>query len=198
MSFEMDPSYKEVSERVQDFFAKHPDGSLQSEMVPAPGSGFVVVKAYAYRTPDDPTPGVGWAWEPVPGKTPYTKDSELMNAETSAWGRAIIAVGASTAKRIASADEVRNRQATAAPVQSGPAPLCPQCMTAGIPNPKWEAGTKRPTHICGAGCQDGKWPQGMWQDSDSKQGTAAAEQTLADAFNGGAPLPEEPPMDVPF
>jgi hypothetical protein len=33
-----------------------------------------------------------------------------MNAETSAWGRAIIAVGASDAKRVASANEVRNRQ----------------------------------------------------------------------------------------
>jgi len=51
------------------------------------------------------------ASEPVPGKTNFTRDSELMNAETSAWGRALIAVGAADAKRgIASANEVRNRQ----------------------------------------------------------------------------------------
>jgi hypothetical protein len=49
------------------------------------------------------------AWEVIPGKTPYTKDSEVQNAETSAWGRAIVAVGAATAKKIASREEVRNR-----------------------------------------------------------------------------------------
>jgi hypothetical protein len=102
--------YKEVAERIRDFRERHPEGCLQSEILDSPRDGFVVVKAYAYRKPDDPRPGTGLAWEPVPGKTPYTKDSELMNAETSAWGRAIIAVGASDAKQIASADELRNRR----------------------------------------------------------------------------------------
>lgn len=103
--------YKEVSERIQDFREKHPEGSLQSEMLDSPFPGFIIVKGYAYRGPDDPRPGIGLAWEPVPGKTPYTNDSELQNAETSAWGRAIIAVGASDASKVASADEVRNRTA---------------------------------------------------------------------------------------
>jgi hypothetical protein len=54
---------------------------------------------------------VGLAWEPVPGKTSYTRDSELQNAETSAWGRAIVAVlAADTKKGIASAEEVQSRQ----------------------------------------------------------------------------------------
>lgn len=57
-------------------------------------------------------PGIGVAWEPFPGRTPYTKDSELMNAETGAWGRAIMAALAADAKKgIASAQEVRNRSA---------------------------------------------------------------------------------------
>lgn len=116
------PGYKEVSERIQDFRAAHPEGSLQAEIVPSPFEGFVCVKAYAYRTPDDPRPGVGLAWEPVPGKTNFTRDSELMNAETSAWGRAIIAVGASDAKHgIASANEVRNRQSDGSRPPSQPA-----------------------------------------------------------------------------
>lgn len=73
---------------------------------------FIVYVAAAYRTPDDPRPGIGTAWEAYPGQTPYTAGSELMNAETSAWGRAIIAVGASDAKKgIASREEVRNRNA---------------------------------------------------------------------------------------
>jgi hypothetical protein len=102
--------YKEVAERIQDFRKQYPDGTIQSEIVPTGFDGFIAVKAYAYRTPDDQRPGTGLAWEPCPGKTPYTKDSELQNAETSAIGRAIIMVGASDAKKVASANEVRNRQ----------------------------------------------------------------------------------------
>lgn len=118
MAFELDADYIDVAERIRQFRAQYPEGSLQPwdferPFTVSPNGSFVIVVAAAYRTPDDPRPGVGMAWEPVPGTTPYTKNSELMNAETSAWGRAIIAVGAADAKRIASAEEVRNRQAEA-------------------------------------------------------------------------------------
>lgn len=103
--------YNEVKDRIAEFRAKHPEGSLQSEVCQTGIDGFITVKAYAFRSPDDERPGVGLAWEPVPGRTPYTKDSELQNAETSAWGRAIIAVGAADAsKGIASREEVQNRR----------------------------------------------------------------------------------------
>lgn len=118
MGFELDPSYKQVPERIADFKAKHPEGCLQPADLTNPyrveiigDRAFVVYTAAAYRTPDDLRPGIGIAWEPFPGKTPYTKDSELMNAETSAWGRAIVAVLASESKSVASAEDVRNRQA---------------------------------------------------------------------------------------
>jgi hypothetical protein len=72
----------------------------------------LVFKAFAYRNPEDPRPGVGHASEPIPGKTPYTKDSEWANGETSAWGRAIVAVlAADTRKGVASRDEVQARRA---------------------------------------------------------------------------------------
>lgn len=107
-------NYVEVSERIEAFRAKYPDGTYQTDLVllpPALADRFIAVRALAYRTPDDPSPGIDMAWEPVPGKTPYTKDSELQNACTSAIGRAIIAVGAADARRgIASQEEVRNRQ----------------------------------------------------------------------------------------
>lgn len=110
--------YVDVAARIAEFRAKHPEGSLQPADPSQPfrievigDKTFVVVVAAAYRTPDDPRPGIGMAYEPWPGRTPYTKDSELMNAETSAWGRAIVAVLASDSKRIASAEEVRNRKA---------------------------------------------------------------------------------------
>lgn len=105
--------YVDVAERIREFRTKYPEGTLQAEcqFTELDGRCWVVVKAYAFRTPDDPRPGTGLAWEVVPGKTPYTKDSELQNSESSAWGRAIIAVGAADAKKIASYEEVRNRQA---------------------------------------------------------------------------------------
>lgn len=118
MAFDLDPSYKQVPERIADFKAKHPEGSLRAADPRNPyrlevieGRTFIVYVAEAWRTPDDPAPGVGVAWEPVPGKTPYTRDSELQNAETSAWGRAIVAALASESKAIASAEDVRNRRA---------------------------------------------------------------------------------------
>lgn len=105
--------YVDVAERIRQFKERYPEGTLQHFVEPyfetAGDRTFVVYSAAAYRTPDDPRPGIGWAWEPVPGPTPFTKDSELMNAETSAWGRAIVALGFET-KKIASAEELRNRQ----------------------------------------------------------------------------------------
>jgi hypothetical protein len=127
--FDLDPLYKQVPERIADFRAKHPDGSLQPADLAKPyvievldGRTFIVYTAAAYRSPDDTKPGIGIAWEPYPGKTPYTRDSELMNAETSAWGRAIVAVLASESKAIASAEDVRNRRAD----QNADA-ICPHC-----------------------------------------------------------------------
>jgi len=117
MSFDLS-NYVDVRARIQMFREKHPNGSLQPadplnpfKIIVIGDKTFVAYTACAYRTPDDTRPGIGTAWEPVPGRTPYTKDSELMNAETSAWGRAIVAVLAVDRDApIASADEVRNRE----------------------------------------------------------------------------------------
>ncbi len=111
-SFKMD-DYVDVAERIGLFYAKYPDGRLsrmgEPKVLPVGDKLFIMYTAKAYRTPDDPLPGIGTAWEPFPGPTQFTKDSELMNAETAAWGRAIIAAGIGS-KKIASAEEVRNRQ----------------------------------------------------------------------------------------
>lgn len=111
--------YVPVAQRIAQFRAKHPEGSLQPADIDKPyqfreiGTDILVTyTAAAYRTPDDPRPGIGCASEVYPGRTPYTRGSELMNAETSAWGRAIVAaLAADTSQSIASAEEVRNRQA---------------------------------------------------------------------------------------
>jgi hypothetical protein len=122
--------YVEVHDRIAAFNgqdeaegalkAKFPDGSLQGsyeiredwpsikdgEIVRGP---LIIYTARAYRSQYDTRPGVGTASEPVPGHTPYTQNSELMNAETSAWGRALAAIGIKVREGIASANEVRAR-----------------------------------------------------------------------------------------
>jgi hypothetical protein len=110
--------YVDVAARMAEFFSKYPDGSFQSEcqFSQVDDRWVAIVKASAYRHPDDPRPGQGLAYEFIPGltpsgaKNPYVYNSELQNAETAAWGRAVVAVGAADSKRgIASREEVRNR-----------------------------------------------------------------------------------------
>ena len=110
--------YVDVAERIRAFRDKHPEGSLQPadlskpyEIVTIGDKTFVVYVAAAYRTPEDSRPGIGTAWETFPGKTPYTAGSEIQNAESSAWGRAIVASLAADTKKIASLDEVAARRA---------------------------------------------------------------------------------------
>src|SRR5215472_5227692 len=114
--------YVDVAERITEFYDRYPDGSLSAgpdcwRIVQAEGydregkhlgmQTFIAYMAHAYRTADDPRPGVGCAWEVFPGRTPYTRGSELMNAETSAWGRALAALGIATKRGIASRQEVQ-------------------------------------------------------------------------------------------
>jgi hypothetical protein len=112
MAFTRPLDYIDVAARLMDMREKFPDLTMQQvkmEFVQIAGKDWVVYTAAAYRTPDDQRPGIGTAWEPIPGPTPYTKDSEVQNAETAAWGRALVAIGASTKNGIASAEEVTNR-----------------------------------------------------------------------------------------
>lgn len=107
-------NYNDVASRIAEFRELYPTGSLSQmdlQFISFGGKDWVVYTAAAYRSPDDNCPGIGTAWEPVPGKTPYTRDSEVMVAETSAWGRALIATLAVDSKKgIASAEEIENRQ----------------------------------------------------------------------------------------
>ena len=125
--------YIDVATRIIEFREKFPLGSLQSWRDPyvievriteTTFKSFMVYSAAAYRSPDDELPGIGWAYEPIPGPTNFTRDSELQNAETAAWGRAMVAaLAVDTRKGIASSEEVRNRQvkSTDAPQAKTPA-----------------------------------------------------------------------------
>jgi hypothetical protein len=106
--------YIDVATRIVEFREKFPQGSLQQvkyEFVTVNNKDWVVYTAAAYRSPDDQRPGIGTAWEPIPGPTNFTRDSEVQNAETAAWGRAMVAaLAVDTKQGIASSQEVRNRQ----------------------------------------------------------------------------------------
>ena len=75
---------------------------------------FISVTVQAWRTPDDPVPAQNTAWEIFPGATPFTRGSEMMNASTSALGR-VLGFMMSFGPKMASAEEVRNRQETSTP-----------------------------------------------------------------------------------
>lgn len=130
-------NYVDVNTRIVEFREKYPEGSLQPMSLEEPyrilklerpnekgewvQCTFIVYVAAAYRTPDDPRPGIGVAYEPFPGTTPYTRNSELQNAETAAWGRAIVAaLAGDTRKGVASREEVRNRREAVPYRETGP------------------------------------------------------------------------------
>lgn len=113
MAFDLD-GYVDVAERMRIFLERYPDGSLQLDPVEfreIEGKTWVIGRASAYRTPDDQRPGIGTAWEQIPGTTPYTRNSEVQNVETSAWGRALAALGIGIDKAIASREEVERGKA---------------------------------------------------------------------------------------
>lgn len=136
--------YVDVAERIRLFRDRYPEGSLQPanlatpwEIVTVGDKTFLVYIAAAYRHPDDPRPGIGMAWEPFPGRTPYTKDSELMVAETSAWGRAIKAALLDDRSKVASLDEVRaRRSADQHPASDATSPVERRQGGAGTDGPK--------------------------------------------------------------
>jgi hypothetical protein len=119
-SYKGPTDYIDVAARLIEYRGIYPTGALQpwrdpyiAEVKMPDGSikSFIVYSAAAYGSPEDKLPGVGYAWEPIPGPTNFTRDSELQNAETAAWGRAMVAkLAVDTKKGIASSEEVRNRQ----------------------------------------------------------------------------------------
>ena len=105
--------YVPVAERIVAWYALYPDGRIVADpptVVDVAGHLHLASTARAYRTPDDPCPCQGSAFEPYPGKTNFTRDSEAQNAETAAVGRALALAGIEVKRGFASREEVRNRQ----------------------------------------------------------------------------------------
>ena len=110
MSFDLS-NYTTVNERIIQFYDRYPTGVISThpaKIVEIGSSIFISVIAEVYTAPDSPAI-VAEAWEPYPGKTPYTRDSELMNCATSAIGRCMMQLAIGIDKAGASRDEVQAR-----------------------------------------------------------------------------------------
>jgi len=129
MAKEFASDYIDVATRINEAKAVYPELTLQAEIVSIDDNR-VVMRAFAYRSADDPRPGIGHAWEVIPGRTPYTRGSELMVCETSAWGRALAALGIATRNGIASREEVEAAQSRqSAPIEAPRPANRPQTVT---------------------------------------------------------------------
>jgi hypothetical protein len=98
--------YVQVNERIEKFYEKYPEGSIQTE-IQSIIDGVVIFKAYAYRDREDTRPATGHAYEKE-NSSFINKTSYIENCETSAVGRALAMLGFEIKKSIASKEEVEN------------------------------------------------------------------------------------------
>lgn len=96
--------YKTVAYRVNEFREQHPDFTIQTDLVEA-NDVLVIVKASIFNT-ESRLLATGYA-EEVRAASKINKTSALENAETSAIGRALSALGLG-GSQYASADELVN------------------------------------------------------------------------------------------
>ena len=112
--------YVDVPTRLAEALKRWPDLRIQETkpiIVTVDSQQYVEISCTVWRDLDDLIPMIAYCWEPIPGRTPYTKGSEMMNASTSCLGRALGFLGMGIGKSIASRNEVQARQpATVAPV----------------------------------------------------------------------------------
>lgn len=106
-------NYVDVPTRLKLAFERWPDLRVQEmgyRMEQFADQPVLVCEVRVYRDPTDPYPAVATASEPLPGKTNFTFDSELMVGFTSALGRALGYMGIGLTSSIASRNEVQARQ----------------------------------------------------------------------------------------
>ena len=118
-------NYVTVPERLRLALAKYPELRVQESNIHTVQIGeslFISVTMTVWRDPLDELPSVAAAFEVFPGRTAFQRGSEMMNASTSALGRALGLMGFGIATSIASADEisfrVQERQTVPKPTQN--------------------------------------------------------------------------------
>ena len=74
-NFNLD-DYVQVNERIEKFYEKYPDGSIQTEII-SNQNGEIIFKAYAFRDREDTRPATGHAMERE-GSTYINKTSHIL------------------------------------------------------------------------------------------------------------------------
>jgi len=99
--------YVPVAERLERFYEKFPDGRVITHIIEHNSeSGFVLMRAEVYRSPDDAQPAAtGHAFE-VRGESYVNKTSYIENCETGSVGRALALLGFEVKRGIASREEL--------------------------------------------------------------------------------------------
>jgi hypothetical protein len=101
--------YETVEERLIKFWKEHPDGRIDTKLVEASATRFIV-QAYIYRTEADQHPWAsGLAEETISGRG-VNATSALENCETSALGRALASAGYATKGKRPSREEMAKVQ----------------------------------------------------------------------------------------
>jgi hypothetical protein len=116
-------NYVDVPTRLKLALERWPDLRVQEmgyRLEQFADQAVLVCEVRVYRDPDDKYPSIATAAEPLPGKTPYTRDSELMVGFTSALGRALGYMGIGLTSSIASRNEVQARQYDDRPTTMSP------------------------------------------------------------------------------
>jgi hypothetical protein len=108
--------YVDVKTRLKQALALYPQLRIvehRPEITQVGDQLFIECSVTVSRDPDDPIPVTAYIFEPYPGKTSFTKNSEQANGATSVLGRALGYMGLGIDKSIASSNEVLGRQEAA-------------------------------------------------------------------------------------
>src|SRR5687768_2695854 len=111
--------YITVSERIEKFYAKFPQGRILTHIVEhSAETGFILIRAEVYREPDDALPAAtGHAYE-LRSAGHVQAGSYVEVCETSSVGRALALLGFEVRRGVASREEVirgaKKQQAAAA------------------------------------------------------------------------------------
>jgi hypothetical protein len=113
--------YETVEERLRRFWAKWPDGAIQTDMLNTDADRERkqwIVQAWVYRHRDDVRAiGTGLAFE-VDGGMGANQTAALENAETSAIGRALANCGFSGNKRASREEMAKANRSNVTPIDS--------------------------------------------------------------------------------
>lgn len=106
-------NYVDVATRLKMALEKWPNLRVSErgyEIATFGDSTVLICSVCVWRDETDEHPVIASASEPLPGRTPYTRNSELMVGMTSALGRALGYMGIGINSSIASRNEVEARQ----------------------------------------------------------------------------------------